>query len=245
MRHAGAGPAAGRGPAAPDAVPVRGRSRSSSCVITAVEIGVSYLEGDIPDGLHRRAAARHGGREVLPGRVVVHAPAHRPADLPALLRRGRRRGARSLYLVVLAHAARSSTEPAPLMPRPSAFPRWAPHPDVWLLVAAVRGRVRDRRRPPRPAARRAAGSRSSPDSRSICFVARACSRCGSPPTGRPRHRRALQLQRPHGAAPPVLDGRGAAAAPRARPAWLLRLDPAPAALVFRTVRVAVAVPARR
>ena len=51
MSHAAPSLLPGELRAHPDAVPVRHRSRSCSSVITAVEIAVSYLEGDIPDGL--------------------------------------------------------------------------------------------------------------------------------------------------------------------------------------------------
>ena len=47
------------------------------CVITAVEVGLYYLEGDIPTGPDRLAAARHGAREVHHGRELLHAPAAR------------------------------------------------------------------------------------------------------------------------------------------------------------------------
>ena len=53
-------------------------------VITAVEIAVSYMEGDIPDGLIVVLLLAMMVDEVLPGRVVVHAPAHRPAGVQAV-----------------------------------------------------------------------------------------------------------------------------------------------------------------
>ena len=85
MSHAGARPAArarsGRTPTPCQYVMIA----VVLVVITAVEIAVSYIEGDIPDGLIVVLLLGDGGREVLPGRVVVHAPAHRPAGVPAVL----------------------------------------------------------------------------------------------------------------------------------------------------------------
>ena len=104
-------------------------------VITAVEIGTSYLEGDIPDGLivtlligmaHHQVRARGG---------VLHAPEDRPADLPPVLHpRARRRG-RPVH-----DRPDDPSRPRELtgaMVVAAGFPPGRAHPDVWLLVAAL------------------------------------------------------------------------------------------------------------
>ena len=50
-------------------------------VITGFEVATSYLEGDVNSNLIIVALGRDGGREVLPRRRLVHAPAHRQQDL--------------------------------------------------------------------------------------------------------------------------------------------------------------------
>ena len=198
-------------------------------VITAVEIGVSYMEGSIPDGLIVGAAARDDGGEVLPGRLVVHAPAHRPAGLQAAVRRGRGRGTGPLPGRA-GHAARRAAG----LSRPADARRRLPELDgaSRRLVAgrAVRGRVRHRRRPPRTALvdPRSAGRHPLPGH--VLVAGRARDVGGLRLPG-PRHRRAVQLQRPHGAAPHLLDGRGAAAAPRP-PGVVAAADPEPRVVVL-------------
>ena len=93
------------------------------------------------------------------------------------------------------------------------FPAWQPHPDVWLLVGAVRGRVRDRDHAARtaPRARGHAGRHAVPDRVVLGGAARAVGRVR---LADPRPRRALPLLGAHGAAHHVLDHRRAAAADR-------------------------------
>ena len=113
-----------------------------------------------------------------------------------------------------------------------AFPRWSPHPDVWLIVgmlaagyaiALTRLGPRQALRPP--------GGHPVPGG---VLHARPRHGVGRLRLADPRHRRAVQLQHPHGAAPHVRDGRGAAPAPRHA-----RVAPAvgaPPPAVLRTVR---------
>ena len=71
-------------------------------VVTAVEIAVSYLDGDIPDGLIVALLLAMAAIKFATGRVVLHAPPDRPADLPPLLRARESSPRSSLYAVVLA-----------------------------------------------------------------------------------------------------------------------------------------------
>ena len=209
-------------------------------VITAVEIAVSYTRGHDPRRPHRRAAARHGGREVLPRRVVVHAPAHRPAGVPALLHHRVRSPPSCLYSVVLAtlHGVRQ-TEHGADAGRASPSRAGRPTPTsgcssallaAGYAIAIVRARARASR-PGRPVVTALPGH---------VLVARRVRDVAGVRLADPRHRRAVQLQRPHGAAPAVHDGRGAAAAAR-HAGVAAALGAAPAGGCFRTVRMLVAV----
>ena len=167
---------------------------------------MSYIEGDIPDGLIVVLLLVDGGREVLPGRVVVHAPAHRPAGVPALLhpRRDRRDpcSTSSCWRPCTASSQLSGTVDAGAR-SPSRAGR--PHPDVWLLVGLFAAgyaiaivRLGPRWRPP--------DSAVVTRFQVTLLVARRARDLARVRLADPRHRRAVQLQRPHGAAPAVHDG---------------------------------------
>ena len=113
-------------------------------VITAVEIAVSYMEGDIPDGL---IVVLLLAMMVVKFFLVASWFMHLRTDQPVFKR---------LFVVgcdrrpvalpgragdVARRAGRLS--PALLMPA-VAFPSWTAHPDVWLLVGLFAAGLRDR-----------------------------------------------------------------------------------------------------
>ena len=152
-------------------------------VITAVEIAVSYLEGDIPDGL---IVVLLLGMAVVKFFLVASWYMHLRTDQPVfrrffilgaiaavgpLLRRAGHPPRRSCRSERRADAARGRLPELDAPPRRLADRR------------AARRRVRDRRSSASARAGRSRARRSSRGSRSRAGRS-ACSRCGSRPTGR-------------------------------------------------------------
>ena len=179
------------------------------CVITALEIGLYYLEGDLPWALIVGLLLVMAFiKFVMVASWFMHLRTDKH-DLPALLHHGRVRGRLPLHDRPhdVPRLRLSGTADGCVVPRLAAPPRRPP------ARRPARRRLRDRAHPgraPVPADRRR-GREPLPGDLLRARRVRDAAR-GRVADARPR--RGLHVQRPHGAAPAAHDGRGAAAAAR-------------------------------
>ena len=197
-------PACCRARSRPHPTPVQyviDRGRSSS-VITAVEIAVSYIEGDDPRRPHHRAPARMA---VVKFFLVASWYMHLRTDQP-VFRRFFIIGSIAAIVAVPRRAGDAArvrrAEPGRDAVR-RRLPGWTPHPDVWLLVGLLAAGYADRGRAPRPPLVARPDRASVTRFQVTCWSLGVFADLAGVRLADPRHRRAVQLQHPHGAAPDV------------------------------------------
>ena len=107
-------------------------------VVTAIEIAISYLEGDIPDGLIVALLLVDGGHQVR--------RRSRPSTCTCRPTSRSSGGSSSWASSPRSCCTRSCSRPCASSDEhrsgltwsvPSEFPAWQPQPDVWLLVAGL------------------------------------------------------------------------------------------------------------
>ena len=219
--------------AAPNLLPGEVRPHPDPCqyvvvavvlvVITAVEIGVSYIEGDIPDGL---IVVLLLAMMVVKFFLVASWFMHLRTDQPVFKR---------FFIVGCDRRRRSSTSSCwRRCTRPGRLSRGAadagavavpdagrrtPTSGCWSGCSPRATRSASIRLGPALAAAGLAGRHPLPGH---VLVARGVRDVGGVRLPDPRHRRALQLQRPHGAAPASSPWSWRRCCCSGMPAWLLR-----------------------